>query len=173
RADRKGMRVIAGNRRGAAGDEAIGAAERGREDHEGADDESQQRVPAREAANVHLDPEGASHRRIPRNFLDRRAVLSRHDASAASARSITCTRTVAFAGLLVKLTWRADCQGSEVSCTEVSATAMQGRASASSSPRARKAVTARGTTEARIRKRNMEHSLARPAGTRRLMVGGV
>src|SRR5438128_3974436 len=80
--------------------------------------------------------------------------------SAASARSITCTRTVAFAGLLVKLTWRADCQGSEVSCTEVSATAMQGRASASSSPRARKAVTARGTTEARIRKRNMEHSLA-------------
>src|SRR5438128_7386839 len=86
--------------------------------------------------------------------------------SAASARSITCTRTVAFAGLVVKLTCRLDCQGSEVSCTEVSATAMQGRASANISPRARKAVTARGTTEARIRKRNMEHPLASP-GERR------
>src|SRR5205085_799565 len=84
--------------------------------------------------------------------------------SAASARSMICTRTVAFAGLLVKLTWRLDSQGREVSCTEVSATAMQGRASANSPSRARKAATARGTTEARIRKRNMEHSLACPQG---------
>src|SRR5690349_8374471 len=84
--------------------------------------------------------------------------------SAASARSMTWTRTVAFAGLLVKLTRRLDCQGREVSCTEVSATAMQGRVSANSPSRARKAATARGTTEARIRKRNMEHSLTRPGG---------
>src|ERR1700754_2505915 len=75
--------------------------------------------------------------------------------SAASALSMICTRTVAFAGLVVKLTWRLDCQGSEVSCTEVSATATQGRVSEKISPRARKAVTARGTTEARTRKRNM------------------
>src|SRR5262245_56643058 len=75
--------------------------------------------------------------------------------SAASALSMICTRTVAFAGLVVKLTWRLGCQGSDVSCTDVSATAMQGLASANSSPRARKAATARGTTEARIRKRNM------------------
>src|SRR5947209_4265172 len=81
--------------------------------------------------------------------------------SAVSARSMTCTRTVAFAGLLVKLTWRLDCQGSEVSCTEVSATAMQGRASAKMPSCAKKAATARGTTEARIRKRNMEHPLAK------------
>src|SRR5690348_16073239 len=81
--------------------------------------------------------------------------------SAASARSMICTRTVAFAGLLVKPTWRLDCQGREVSCTEVSATAMQGRVSANNWPRARKAVNIRGTTEARIRKRNMEHSLTR------------
>src|SRR5262245_33667117 len=89
--------------------------------------------------------------------------------SAASALSMICTRTVAFAGLLVKLTWRLDCQGSDVSCTEVSATAIQGLASANSSPRARKAATARGTTEARIRKRNME-TLTKPRseGTRGL-----
>ncbi len=41
RADRKGVGVIAGNRRAASGDEAIGAAEGGGEDHEGADDEGQ------------------------------------------------------------------------------------------------------------------------------------
>src|SRR4051794_11608957 len=76
--------------------------------------------------------------------------------SAASARSMICPRTVAFAGLVVKRTCMADCQGSEVSCTEVSAPAIQGRASANSSPRAIKAVTANGITEARIRKRNMD-----------------
>src|SRR5262250_1358775 len=87
--------------------------------------------------------------------------------SAASALSMTCTRTVAFAGLVVKLTWRLDCQGSAVSCTEVSATATQGRVSEKISPRARKAVTARGTTEARTRKRNMHtYSLNGPRSTR-------
>src|SRR5262245_46720942 len=87
------MRVVTGIRRGGAGDEAIGGAECGGEDYAGADDEDEQRVPARKAANVHLDPEGSSHRRIPRDFLDRRPELRRHDASQAVAKCLKLYRT--------------------------------------------------------------------------------
>ena len=50
RADRKGVRVVAGALGAAAGDEAIGAAEGGREDHEGADGGDQPGMTAAEAA---------------------------------------------------------------------------------------------------------------------------
>src|SRR5205814_5378748 len=69
-ADRECMGVVAGIRRGAAGDEAIGAAERGGEDHQGADGENEPGMPPLEAADVHLDPEGPSDAaEVPEGWL--------------------------------------------------------------------------------------------------------
>ena len=50
RANGKGVRVVTGVRRAAAGNEAIGAAERGGEDHEGTHGKGQPRMTPREAA---------------------------------------------------------------------------------------------------------------------------
>ena len=50
RADRERMRVVAGAFGAAAGDEAVGAAERGGEDHEGADGSDQPGMATAEAA---------------------------------------------------------------------------------------------------------------------------
>src|SRR3954454_9137234 len=92
--------------------------------------------------------------------------------SAVAALSDIWTRTVACAGSSVKLTRNAACQGCEVSWTEVSATAMQGRTPAKSSPRANTATTAKGITEARILKRNMQHPPpARPCHAGLMVVG--
>src|SRR6266545_575847 len=75
--------------------------------------------------------------------------------SAASALSDIRTRTVARRISLVKLTWRSACQDSAAIWTEAPATSMQGRGPVENSPRANRATTASGTTEARILKRNM------------------
>ena len=68
RADRKGVGIVAGIRRAAAGDEAIGAAERRREDHEGADREGNSGVLSPEAAHAHLDPERPIHCHRPQLY---------------------------------------------------------------------------------------------------------
>jgi len=86
--------------------------------------------------------------------------------SAASALSVICTRTVARAGSSVKATWRSACQGKSAISTDVLAIAMQGCGPGKSPPRAKNAATRRGTAEARILKRNMEHSLADRPGIR-------
>ena len=56
-ADREGVRIVTGALDPAAGDEAIGAAEGGGEDHEGADGEGQPGMAPGEPAYMHLDPE--------------------------------------------------------------------------------------------------------------------
>ena len=56
-ADRKGVGIVAGMFRPAAGDEAVGAAECGGKDHEGADRDHEPWMAPREAAEAHLDPE--------------------------------------------------------------------------------------------------------------------
>src|SRR5271156_152649 len=76
--------------------------------------------------------------------------------SAASALSVTCTRTVASAGSSVKATWRSARQGRSAISTEALAMAMQGCGPGRSRPRANNAAATRGTAEARILKRNME-----------------
>ena len=70
-ADRKGVGIVAGILRAAAGDEAIGAAERGGEDHEGADREAEPGMAAGEAAEAQLDPERPPHRHDPTYFSKR------------------------------------------------------------------------------------------------------
>src|SRR6267142_1852958 len=75
--------------------------------------------------------------------------------SAVSALSETWTRTVARPGSLVKPTWRFACQESVAIWTEAPDISMQGREPADNSPRANRATTASGMTEARIFKRNM------------------
>src|SRR3569832_2607240 len=75
--------------------------------------------------------------------------------SAASASSVICTRTVACAGSSVKAIWMPAVQNKEVSSTELSPMAMQGCETDPTSLRANTAVANRGTTEARILKRNM------------------
>ena len=52
RADRKGVGVVTGIRRPAAGDEAVRAAERGGKNHEGADREDQPRMAPGKAAQM-------------------------------------------------------------------------------------------------------------------------
>ena len=80
-ADRKGMGVIARTFRAAAGDEPIGAAIGGGEDHERADREDQPRVAARKTAYAHFDPESPSHRRFSLRLPEVILCPSRHDAS--------------------------------------------------------------------------------------------
>src|SRR6516225_12477162 len=75
--------------------------------------------------------------------------------SAASASSVIWTRTVARDRSSVKATWTPAFQNRDVSSTEVSPRAMQGFETDPISPRANTAAANRGTTEARILKRNM------------------
>ena len=56
-ADREGVGIVPGPLDPAAGDEAVGAAEGGREDHEGADGEGEPRMTPGETAYAELDPE--------------------------------------------------------------------------------------------------------------------
>ncbi len=63
RDDREGIGVVAGLFGRGADDEAIGAAERSREDHEGADREEDARMTPRETSHAQFEPESASHRR--------------------------------------------------------------------------------------------------------------
>ena len=61
-ADRKGVRIIAGALRPAAGNEAIGTAERDGEDHQGAEREGDPGMTAAETTEAKFDPESRSHR---------------------------------------------------------------------------------------------------------------
>src|SRR3954453_1938061 len=87
--------------------------------------------------------------------------------SAASALSEICTRTLARPGSLVKLTWRSACQDRVAICTDMPATSMQGRGPVENSPRANRAATASGTTEASKLKRNMTLPASRPGPRQR------
>ncbi len=64
-ADRKCVGVIARTLGPASGDEAIGPAERGGKDHEGADGEDEPGMISGEAAYPYLDPENPPHRQPP------------------------------------------------------------------------------------------------------------
>jgi hypothetical protein len=81
-ADRKRVRVIAGVFGPAAGDEAVGAAERGGKDHEGADRDHEPRMAARKTAEAHPDPEFLPHVRPSRVFVFMESPLAGDDAMA-------------------------------------------------------------------------------------------
>src|SRR5436190_4231856 len=83
--------------------------------------------------------------------------------SAASAASVIWTRTVARLASLVKLTWRSACQESAAICSDAPDISMQGRGLPANSPRANRAATASGTTDARRLKRNMALPAHKPA----------
>ena len=61
-AKRKGLRIVTGSRRSAAGDETIGAAESGRENGEAANAKNQPGMSSRQTAQPHLDTKTWLHR---------------------------------------------------------------------------------------------------------------